>query len=198
MPASPAAVLDQSQPPRHYLSPRKPTPTRLSQTDPLTQSVRHSWPRPPQGVTLVIANGWSPPDVGVAAALAAATQNSAVAYTSPRCGASPAPPVSPPPSTSPAASSRTAEPPLAARQPPTAPHQLGALLDAEYLLLTIIFYSLCSRAAQRTLIMARACARLFTSLTFSTTNNQKAVGRVAHQDPPRDRVVPATAAHPRR
>ena len=36
----------------------------------------------PQGVTLVIANGWSPPDVGVAAALAAATQNSAVAYIS--------------------------------------------------------------------------------------------------------------------
>ncbi|WP_419553140.1 S8 family serine peptidase [Candidatus Poriferisodalis sp.] len=35
----------------------------------------------PDGVTLVIANGWSPPDVGVAAALAAATENSAVAYT---------------------------------------------------------------------------------------------------------------------
>ena len=35
----------------------------------------------PDGVTLVIANGWSAPDVGVAAALAAATQNSAVAYT---------------------------------------------------------------------------------------------------------------------
>ncbi|WP_419553815.1 fibronectin type III domain-containing protein [Candidatus Poriferisodalis sp.] len=35
----------------------------------------------PDGITLVIANGWSPPDVGVAAALAAATENSAVAYT---------------------------------------------------------------------------------------------------------------------
>ena len=35
----------------------------------------------PEGVTLVIANGWSPPDVGVAAALAAATENAAVAYT---------------------------------------------------------------------------------------------------------------------
>ncbi|WP_419553867.1 cell wall-binding repeat-containing protein [Candidatus Poriferisodalis sp.] len=35
----------------------------------------------PDGVTLVIANGWSAPDVGVAAALAAATENSAVAYT---------------------------------------------------------------------------------------------------------------------
>ncbi|WP_419553141.1 S8 family serine peptidase [Candidatus Poriferisodalis sp.] len=35
----------------------------------------------PDGVTLVIANGWSPPDVGVAAALAAATDNAAVAYT---------------------------------------------------------------------------------------------------------------------
>ncbi|WP_420445371.1 Calx-beta domain-containing protein [Candidatus Poriferisodalis sp.] len=33
------------------------------------------------GVTLVIANGWSAPDVGVAAALAAATDNAAVAYT---------------------------------------------------------------------------------------------------------------------
>ena len=32
-------------------------------------------------VTLVIANGWSPPDVGVAAALAAVTDNAAVAYT---------------------------------------------------------------------------------------------------------------------
>ena len=36
----------------------------------------------PDGITLVIANGWSPPDVGVAAATAAATENSAVAYTS--------------------------------------------------------------------------------------------------------------------
>ena len=35
----------------------------------------------PDGTTLVIANGWSPPDVGVAAALAAATENAAVAYT---------------------------------------------------------------------------------------------------------------------
>ena len=35
----------------------------------------------PDGLTLVIANGWSPPDVGVAAALAAATENAAVAYT---------------------------------------------------------------------------------------------------------------------
>ncbi len=35
----------------------------------------------PGGVTLVIANGWSPPDVGVAAAYAAATDNAAVAYT---------------------------------------------------------------------------------------------------------------------
>ena len=35
----------------------------------------------PHGITLVIANGWSAPDVGVAAALAAATQNAAVAYT---------------------------------------------------------------------------------------------------------------------
>ncbi len=37
----------------------------------------------PGGVTLVIASGWSPPDIGVAAALAAATDNSAVAYTAP-------------------------------------------------------------------------------------------------------------------
>ena len=36
----------------------------------------------PDGITLVIANGWSAPDVGVAAALAAATENAAVAYTS--------------------------------------------------------------------------------------------------------------------
>ena len=36
----------------------------------------------PDGITLVIANGWSAPDVGVAAALAAANENSAVAYTS--------------------------------------------------------------------------------------------------------------------
>ncbi|WP_420621972.1 cell wall-binding repeat-containing protein [Candidatus Poriferisodalis sp.] len=35
----------------------------------------------PDGVTLVIANGWSAPDVGVAAALAAATDNAVVAYT---------------------------------------------------------------------------------------------------------------------
>ena len=35
----------------------------------------------PAGVTLVVANGWSPPDVGVAAALAASTDNAAVAYT---------------------------------------------------------------------------------------------------------------------
>ena len=33
------------------------------------------------GITLVIANGWSPPDIGTAAALAAATEDSAVAYT---------------------------------------------------------------------------------------------------------------------
>ena len=33
------------------------------------------------GVTLVVANGWSSPDVGVAAALSARTANSAVAYT---------------------------------------------------------------------------------------------------------------------
>ncbi len=38
----------------------------------------------PDGVTLVIANGWSAPDVGVAAALAAATDNAAVAYTAQR------------------------------------------------------------------------------------------------------------------
>ncbi len=38
----------------------------------------------PDGLTLVIANGWSPPDVGVAAALAAAVENSAVAYTTRR------------------------------------------------------------------------------------------------------------------
>ena len=36
----------------------------------------------PEGITLVVANGWSPPDVGVAAALAAATPNAAVAYVS--------------------------------------------------------------------------------------------------------------------
>ncbi|WP_419944990.1 cadherin domain-containing protein [Candidatus Poriferisodalis sp.] len=35
------------------------------------------------GVTVVVANGWSPPDVGVAAAFAAATGGAAVAYTSP-------------------------------------------------------------------------------------------------------------------
>ena len=34
-------------------------------------------------ITLIIANGWSPPDIGVAAALAAATDNAAVAYSSP-------------------------------------------------------------------------------------------------------------------
>ena len=34
----------------------------------------------PDGLTVVVANGWSPPDVGVAAALAAATDNAAVAY----------------------------------------------------------------------------------------------------------------------
>ena len=33
------------------------------------------------GVTLVIANGWSPPDIGAAAALAASTRRSAVLYT---------------------------------------------------------------------------------------------------------------------
>ena len=35
----------------------------------------------PRDITLVIANGWSPPDAGVAAAFAAATDNAAVAYT---------------------------------------------------------------------------------------------------------------------
>ena len=35
----------------------------------------------PGALTLIIANGWSPPDIGVAAALAAATENAAVAYT---------------------------------------------------------------------------------------------------------------------
>ena len=34
-----------------------------------------------RAVTLIVANGWSPPDIGVAAALAAATENAAVAYT---------------------------------------------------------------------------------------------------------------------
>ncbi|WP_419944416.1 cadherin domain-containing protein [Candidatus Poriferisodalis sp.] len=33
------------------------------------------------GITLVIASGWSPPDIGVAAALAAKTPNAAVAYS---------------------------------------------------------------------------------------------------------------------
>lgn len=33
------------------------------------------------GVTLVVVNGWSPPDIGVAAALSAGTARSAVAYT---------------------------------------------------------------------------------------------------------------------
>ena len=36
-----------------------------------------------EGLTLVVANGWSAPDVGVAAAFAAATSNAAVAFTSP-------------------------------------------------------------------------------------------------------------------
>ena len=34
-----------------------------------------------QDVTLVVANGWSPPDIGAAAALAAALDNAAIAYT---------------------------------------------------------------------------------------------------------------------
>lgn len=37
----------------------------------------------PDGLTIVIANGWSPPDIGVAAALAASLDNAAVAYTDP-------------------------------------------------------------------------------------------------------------------
>ena len=35
----------------------------------------------PDGLTLVVANGWSPPDIGVAAAYAARTLNAAVLYT---------------------------------------------------------------------------------------------------------------------
>ena len=35
------------------------------------------------GVTLVVANGWSPPDIGAAAALAARSGRSAVIYTLP-------------------------------------------------------------------------------------------------------------------
>ena len=34
-----------------------------------------------QDITLVVANGWSPPDIGAAAALAAALDNAAIAYT---------------------------------------------------------------------------------------------------------------------
>ncbi|WP_423922760.1 cell wall-binding repeat-containing protein [Candidatus Poriferisodalis sp.] len=39
------------------------------------------------GATVIIANGWSPADIGVAAALSARTPRSAVAYTT--CGALP-------------------------------------------------------------------------------------------------------------
>ena len=38
-------------------------------------------PAAAQDVTLVVANGWSPPDIGAAAALAAALDNAAIAYT---------------------------------------------------------------------------------------------------------------------
>ena len=38
-------------------------------------------PAAAQDITLVVANGWSPPDIGAAAALAAALDNAAIAYT---------------------------------------------------------------------------------------------------------------------
>ncbi|WP_420444420.1 cell wall-binding repeat-containing protein [Candidatus Poriferisodalis sp.] len=59
--------------------------TGADRVDTAAQAARRVLGNPaaaPDGVTLVIANGWSAPDVGVAAALAAATENSAVAYTS--------------------------------------------------------------------------------------------------------------------
>ena len=59
--------------------------TGADRVDTAAQAARRVLGNPaaaPHGVTLVIANGWSPPDIGVAAALAAATDNSAVAYTS--------------------------------------------------------------------------------------------------------------------
>ena len=58
--------------------------TGADRVDTAAQAARRVLGNPagaPEGVTLVIANGWSAPDVGVAAALAAATENSAVAYT---------------------------------------------------------------------------------------------------------------------
>ena len=63
------------------------TMSRLTGTDRVdtaAQTARRALGDPaaaPDDVTLVVANGWSPPDVGVAAALAAATENAAVVYT---------------------------------------------------------------------------------------------------------------------
>ncbi|WP_423918595.1 cadherin-like beta sandwich domain-containing protein [Candidatus Poriferisodalis sp.] len=60
--------------------------TGTDRVDTAAQAARRVLGNPasaPEGITLVIANGWSPPDIGVAAALAAATDNSAVAYTAP-------------------------------------------------------------------------------------------------------------------
>ena len=58
--------------------------TGVDRVDTAAQTARRVLGNPasaPDGITLVIANGWSAPDVGVAAALAAATENAAVAYT---------------------------------------------------------------------------------------------------------------------
>jgi putative cell wall-binding protein len=58
--------------------------TGADRVDTAAQAARRVLGNPaaaPDRITLVIANGWSPPDVGVAAALAAATDNAAVAYT---------------------------------------------------------------------------------------------------------------------
>ncbi len=58
--------------------------TGTDRVDTAAQTARRALGNPaaaPDDVTLVVANGWSPPDVGVAAALAAATENAAFVYT---------------------------------------------------------------------------------------------------------------------
>ncbi|WP_419944374.1 cell wall-binding repeat-containing protein [Candidatus Poriferisodalis sp.] len=62
-------------------------PTRVTGTDRVGTAVQvarrvlHGAVAASEEVTLVVANGWSSPDVGVAAAFAAATDNAAVLYT---------------------------------------------------------------------------------------------------------------------
>ncbi len=58
--------------------------TRVDTAAEVARTILNTSRASPGGTTVILANGWSPPDIGVAAALAARTPSSAVVYTQQR------------------------------------------------------------------------------------------------------------------